>query len=70
MSKLVTIRRASGCDAEALGVVGPAAYAATYHYLWNDCVALAHQLNTFSKSAFLALLIHISTISNYVIVKI
>lgn len=56
MSKLVTIRRASGCDVEKLGVVGPAAYAATYHYLWNDCVALAHQLNTFSKSAFLALL--------------
>ena len=56
MSKLVTIRKASGGDAETLGVVGPAAYAATYHYLWNDCVALARQLNTFSKSAFLALL--------------
>ena len=43
-------------DAETLGVVGPAAYAATYHYLWSDCVALAHQLDTFSKSAFLVLL--------------
>ncbi|AWV25825.1 hypothetical protein CD187_06080 [Citrobacter youngae] len=37
-------------------MVGPAAYAATYHYLWSDSVALAHQLDTFSKSAFLVLL--------------
>lgn len=56
MGKLVMIRRATVHDADKLGVVGPAAYAATYHYLWSDCVALAHQLDTFSKSAFLTLL--------------
>lgn len=56
LNKLTTIRRASEHDAETLGVIGPAAYAAAYHYLWNDCVALAHQLDTFSKSAFLELL--------------
>ncbi len=56
LNRLVTIRRASAHDAETLGVVGPAAYAAAYHYLWSDCVALAHQLDTFSKSAFLVLL--------------
>ncbi|CAI1879483.1 GNAT family N-acetyltransferase [Serratia nevei] len=56
MDKSVIIRRAFDNDAETLGVVGPAAYAAAYHYLWSDVVALTHQLNTFSKSAFLALL--------------
>ncbi|QPG62857.1 GNAT family N-acetyltransferase [Pseudomonas sp. BIGb0427] len=56
MDKVVKIRRACVDDAEVLGVIGPAAYAAAYHYLWNDCVALAHQLDTFSTSAFLMLL--------------
>ncbi|MEL5576499.1 GNAT family N-acetyltransferase [Serratia marcescens] len=43
-------------DAETLGVIAPATYAAAYHYLWSDCIALTHQLDTFSKSAFLLLL--------------
>jgi len=53
---VVKIRRARVDDAKALGVIGPAAYAAAYHYLWSDCVALAQQLDTFSTSAFLILL--------------
>ena len=56
MDGVVKIRRACVDDAEVLGVIGPAAYAASYHYLWNDCVALANQLDTFSTSAFLMLL--------------
>ncbi|EKT4505027.1 GNAT family N-acetyltransferase [Pseudomonas putida] len=53
---MIEVRRATVDDAEALGVIGPAAYAAAYHYLWSDCVALAQQLDTFSSSAFLRLL--------------
>lgn len=56
MDEFVKIRRASLSDAESLGVIGPAAYSAIYHYLWDDCVALAHQLNTFSTQSFLTLL--------------
>lgn len=56
MNKLVTIRRASAHDAETLGVIGPAAYATTYHYLSSDSITLIHQLDTFSKSVFLVLL--------------
>ena len=37
---MIEVRRATVDDAEALGVIGPAAYAAAYHYLWSDCVAL------------------------------
>lgn len=35
-----------------LGVIGPAAYAAAYAYLWDDSAALARQLSTFSSASF------------------
>jgi len=46
------IRRALPSDAEKLGVIGPAAYSSAYSYLWNNSVALAEQLDTFSAAAF------------------
>ncbi|WP_085730061.1 MULTISPECIES: GNAT family N-acetyltransferase [unclassified Pseudomonas] len=50
------IRKANSGDAEILGLVGPAAYAAAYSYLWMDCVSLVNQLQTFSCAAFNQLL--------------
>ncbi|MBX5164807.1 GNAT family N-acetyltransferase [Rhizobium sp. NZLR4b] len=47
-----TIRIATTADAPALGVIGPAAYAASYGYLWDDPLALSEQLHTFSANAF------------------
>ena len=52
----VVIRRATEADAGALGVVGPAAYAETYAYLWDDPLAYLRQLTTFSTSAFAELI--------------
>ncbi|MGK9283137.1 GNAT family N-acetyltransferase [Sinorhizobium meliloti] len=39
-------------DAPALGVIGPATYAASYGYLWDDPLAFSEQLHTFSADAF------------------
>ncbi len=46
------LRRATAADVEELGYVGPAAYAAEYAYFWDDSVALARHLATFSSDAF------------------
>lgn len=46
------IRRAIVTDANALGVVGPAAYAQAYEYLWHDPAALAAHVESFSVEAF------------------
>lgn len=48
----ISIRRALVTDAKALGVVGPAAYAQAYEYLWGDPAALAAHLESFSVDAF------------------
>jgi len=53
---VVTTRKARPSDAEALGIVGPAAYAAAYTYLWDDSAALARQIATFGTAAFVGLL--------------
>lgn len=50
------IRRASSADVHSLGIIGPAAYAAVYGYLWDDSAALARQLATFGAEAFAKLL--------------
>jgi len=46
------IRRAQPSTPRKLGVIGPAAYSSAYSYLWNNSVALAEQLDTFSAAAF------------------
>jgi len=48
----VRIRRATAGDAVRLGIVGPAAYADAYAYLWDDPVSFVQQLDTFGPSAF------------------
>jgi len=55
------IRRATIRDSETLGTLGPAAYAVAYSHLWDDAVALAAQLQTFSADAFRVLLEREST---------
>jgi ribosomal protein S18 acetylase RimI-like enzyme len=50
------IRRASLADIDNLGVIGPAAYAVAYAFLWDDSAALARQLATFSAESFANLL--------------
>lgn len=49
---ILTIRTATSADAPALGVIGPAAYAASYGHIWDDPVALSCQLDTFNADAF------------------
>jgi GNAT superfamily N-acetyltransferase len=48
----VVVRPAVPADAPALGVIGPAAYAEAYAYLWDQAGDYAKQLNTFSAAAF------------------
>jgi ribosomal protein S18 acetylase RimI-like enzyme len=48
----LAVRPATMADAPALGVIGPATYAASYGYLWDDPLALSEQLHTFSADAF------------------
>lgn len=48
----VEIRRATINDAGKLGIIGPAAYADSYAYLWDDPASFAQQLDTFGPSAF------------------
>jgi GNAT superfamily N-acetyltransferase len=52
----VEIRRATVADVSRLGVVGPAAYADSYAYLWDDPANFARQLDTFGPSAFAELI--------------
>jgi ribosomal protein S18 acetylase RimI-like enzyme len=49
------VRRATGEDAELLGVIGPAAYAEAYACLWDRADAYTDQLRTFGQRAFSAL---------------
>ncbi|UHS62208.1 GNAT family N-acetyltransferase [Agrobacterium vaccinii] len=46
------IRLAISTDAQTLGVIGPATYATSYGYLWDDPLALSEQLHTFGADAF------------------
>ena len=50
------VRRATAEDAEVLGIIGPAAYAEAYGYLWDRADAYSDQLRTFGVRAFEALL--------------
>jgi diamine N-acetyltransferase len=50
------VRRATVEDAEVLGIIGPAAYAEAYGYLWDGADAYFDQLGTFGVRAFEALL--------------
>ena len=52
MQNVVSIRPATGEDALALGVIAPAAYAASYAYLWDDGAAFVEQLKSFSADIF------------------
>jgi len=51
-----TIRRANADDTEVLGIIGPAAYADAYGYLWDRPDAYSDQLRTFGPQAFESLL--------------
>jgi ribosomal protein S18 acetylase RimI-like enzyme len=50
------VRRATAEDAEVLGIIGPAAYAESYIYLWDRPDAYSDHLRTFGRRAFEALL--------------
>ncbi len=52
-----TVRLATAADLDQLGVVGPAAYAEAYAYLWADPGAYARQLATFGRAAFAEFLV-------------
>lgn len=49
---LSAIRKASAADVDALAVIGPAAYAASYSYLWDNGSQFAEHLATFGSQAF------------------
>lgn len=50
------VRRATAQDAEVLSIIGPAAYAEAYGYLWDRPDAYSDHLRTFSLRAFESLL--------------
>lgn len=52
----IRIRRADSGDADRLGIVGPAAYADAYGYLWDDPASFVRQLETFGPAAFAELI--------------
>jgi GNAT superfamily N-acetyltransferase len=52
----VIVRRATAEDADVLGIIGPAAYAEAYGYLWDRPDAYSDQLRTFGPRAFESLL--------------
>ncbi len=52
MSVGPVIRRAGPVDAGRLGAAGPALYAESYAFLWDDDAAYAAQLATFGPDAF------------------
>ena len=47
---MVSIRLATRADCDNLGIIGPAAYAAAYAYLWRDPAALAEHLESFGPA--------------------
>ncbi|ASP69726.1 GNAT family N-acetyltransferase [Sinorhizobium meliloti] len=55
-SSALVIRRASPADVSTLSVVGSAAYGASYGPLWENSVALARHLASFSSDEFEKLL--------------
>jgi diamine N-acetyltransferase len=52
----VIVRRATVEDAEVLGIIGPAAYAEAYGYLWDQPDAYSDHLRTFGAPPFASLL--------------
>src|SRR5215469_12969414 len=50
------VRPATSEDAYMLGIIGPAAYAEAYAYLWDPPGAYSEQLQSFGQRAFEALL--------------
>ncbi|HEX9954249.1 MAG TPA: GNAT family N-acetyltransferase [Allosphingosinicella sp.] len=53
---MISIRPATHADSEILGIIGPAAYAAAYSYLWRDPAALAEHLESFGPAGVAAFL--------------
>jgi len=53
---IAIVRRATAEDGEVLGIIGPAAYAEAYGYLWDRPDAYCDQLRTFGQQAFESLL--------------
>jgi GNAT superfamily N-acetyltransferase len=53
---IAIVRRATAEDGEVLGIIGPAAYAEAYGYLWDRPDAYCDQLRTFGPQAFESLL--------------
>jgi ribosomal protein S18 acetylase RimI-like enzyme len=51
-----TVRPATAEDVSMLGIIGPAAYAEAYSYLWDRADAYSEQLQTFGQRAFETLL--------------
>ncbi len=47
-----SIRAATQDDAPTLGIIAPAAYAASYAYLWDDGAAFVEQLKSFGPDVF------------------
>jgi GNAT superfamily N-acetyltransferase len=47
----VAIRPAAAADLPMLGIIGPAAHAAAYHYLWPEPSGLSRRLETFGEAA-------------------
>jgi len=52
MTEKFTVRPARPEDCAALGVIAPAAYAASYAYLWDDAGAFVDQLRSFDAGVF------------------
>ena len=50
------IRPAQAADADALGIIGPAAYAEAYGSWWTSAAGLARHLDSFGAPAFAALI--------------
>ncbi|TCV66783.1 ribosomal protein S18 acetylase RimI-like enzyme [Neorhizobium sp. R1-B] len=46
------VRKASAADVDSLAIIGPAAYAASYSYLWDNGAEFAGHLATFGNRAF------------------
>ncbi len=56
MAEKYVIRRAAMDDCEALGIIGPAAYAAAYAHIWDDEAAFAEHLGAYGEAAWRQLL--------------
>jgi len=53
---IAKVRRATAEDVEVLGIIGPAAYADAYGYLWDRPDGYSDHLRTFGVRAFVSLL--------------